>query len=557
MSLHPEPVGPVPEHTAQIARAAFPCGNPYLRVADRLGSIYRDAEFVDLYSKEGQPAEAAWRLALVTLFQFAEGLADRQAADAVRSRIDWKYALRLPLDDPGFDASVLCEFRGRLLMGNAERRLFDTLLAQLKTHGFVKAHGRQRTDSTHVLAAIHVLNRLECVGETLRQALNTLAVVAPAWLHSWVPAAWFDRYGQRLQDYRLPKSKAERTALAEQIGADGQQLLAALHGSALPVALTCLRQLPAVAILRDVWAQQYMASAPGDTSSPLRWRAAPDLPPAAEMISSPYDPDARYSIKRETQWTGYRVHLTETCDQDTPNLITDVATAPAPTVDHAETAAIQDRLAERGLTPSEHIVATTYVTADHLVTSQTEHGCTLLGPIAKDYSWQAREQTGYAVGQFTIDWEAEHATCPKGKTSVIWKPGVSSLGHEIVSIRFAHADCAPCPVRDRCVASKRPRALMVRRQPQFEAMMAARRRQTTADFRQRYATRAGIEGTISQGVHVCGLRRSRYRSLAKTALGHLVTGAALNFVRLAAWLAEVPRSTTRRSPFAVLAPVSV
>ena len=555
MSLPSTPLGPVPTLTAQIARAAFPQGNAYLRVMDRLGPVFHDAQFTDLYSKEGQPAEAPWRLALVTIFQYAEGLADRQAADAVRGRIDWKYALRLPLDDPGFDASVLCEFRGRLLAGNAERRLFDTLLAQLKTHGFVKAHGRQRTDSTHVLAAIHVLNRLECVGETLRQALNTLAVVAPTWLQSWVPAAWFDRYGQRRPDYRLPKSKEERTALAEQIGADGQQLLAALDNPELPDSLTCLRQLPAVTILREVWTQQYVPSAPDDTSSPLRWRAAPDLPPAAEMISSPYDPDARYSIKRETQWTGYRVHLTETCDEDTPNLITDVATAPAPTIDHDETGAIQDRLAERELTPGEHIVDTTYVTADHLVTSQTEHGCTLLGPISGDYSWQAREQTGYAVGQFTIDWDAQHATCPNGKTSVIWKPGKSSAGHEIISIRFAHADCAPCPVRERCVGSTRPRALMVRPEPQFTAMMAARQRQTTPDFRKRYATRAGIEGTISQGVHVCGLRRSRYRGLAKTTLGHLVTGAALNFVRLAAWLAEVPRSTTRRSAFAALAPV--
>jgi hypothetical protein len=214
-------------------------------------------------------------------------------------------------------------------------------------------------------------------------------------------------------------------------------------------------------------------------------------------------------------------------------------------------------LDQRGLVPSEHLVDTTYVTADHLVTSQTEHGCTLLGPIAEDYSWQARQATGYAVGRFRIDWAAEHATCPNGKTSVIWKPGVNSQGHAIVSIRFAHADCAPCPVRDQCVGSKRPRALMVRRQPQFEAMMAARQRQTTADFRKRYATRAGVEGTISQGVHVCGLRRSRYRGVAKTALGHLVIGAALNFIRLAAWLADTPRSTTQRSAFAGLAPITV
>ncbi len=544
----------VPAETARVARAAFPHGNPYLRVSDTLGPIFSNSQFTDLYSTEGQPAEDPVRLALVTIFQFAEGLSDRQAADAVRGRIDWKYALGLPLEDPGFDASILSEFRQRLLVGRAERRLFDTLLAQLKAHGFVQARGRQRTDSTHVLAAIHVLNRLECVGETLRQALNTLAVVAPDWLRSWVPAPWWDRYGRRLQDYRLPKSKEARIALGEQIGADGRQLLAALDAPGLPDSLTCLRQLPAVTTLRAVWAQQFAA---GEAGTPVRWRTAADLPPATDLISSPYDPDARYSKKRDTEWTGYKVHLTETCDEETPNLITDVVTTPAPCTDHGETAAIQARLADRALLPSEHLVDTAYVTAAHLVTSQTAHACTLMGPVPGDYSWQARQGTGYALAQFAIDWEAQRATCPEGKTSVIWKPGVDSQGQESVSIRFAHADCAPCPVRPQCVSSPRPRALMVRPQPQFAALMAARRRQTTAEFRAQYATRAGIEGTISQGVQVCGLRRSRYRGLAKTALGHLFIGMALNFSRIAAWLAEVPRSTTRRSAFAALTPTAV
>jgi transposase len=553
MSLRAPGEYSVPPETRRVARAAFPRGNPYLRVADTLGPLFSSSEFVDLYSREGQPAEDPARLALVTIFQFAEGLSDRQAADAVRGRIDWKYALALPLEDAGFDASVLSEFRGRLLAGQAQRRLFDTLLAHLKAQGFVKARGRQRTDSTHVLAAIHVLNRLECVGETLRQALNTLAVVAPDWLRSWVPATWFERYGQRLQDYRLPKSKEERTALAEQIGADGRHLLATLDASTLPMPLACLRRLPAVATLRRVWTQQYYPSEPGE---PVRWRTAADLPPAAELISSPYDPDARYSMKRETEWTGYKVHLTETCDEETPNLITDVATTPAPTIDHAETGAIQDRLAAHELLPKEHLVDTTYVTSDHLVRSRLKHGCTLLGPIAEDYSWQARQETGFAVAQFAIDWGAHRATCPTGRTSVIWTPGRSSLGHPIISIRFAHADCAPCPVRHKCVSTKRPRSLMVRHQPEFEALMAARRRQTTAEFRQQYAARAGIEGTISQGVHVCGMRRSRYRGLAKTALGHLFIATALNVIRLAAWLAEVPRSTTPRSALAALAPAA-
>jgi transposase len=166
--------------------------------------------------------------------QFAEGLSDRQAADAVRGRIDWKYALALPLTDPGFDASVLSEFRSRLLAGQAEQLLFETLLIRFRAAGLLKARGRQRTDSTHVLGAIQMLNRLECVGETLRQALNLLATVAPDWLQTWVPSDWFERYTRRFEDYRLPPGRPERYALAETMGADGFELLRRLYALDAP-----------------------------------------------------------------------------------------------------------------------------------------------------------------------------------------------------------------------------------------------------------------------------------------------------------------------------------
>ena len=182
MSLHPHTPYPVPEDTQRVARAAFPRGNVYMEVADRLGPIYHDAQFAPLFPTRGQPAEAPARLALVTILQFAEGLSDRQAADAVRSRIDWKYVLGLDLTDPGFDHTVLSEFRTRLVAGEAEQLLLDTLLTLARTQGLLKTRGRQRTDSTHVLAAIRVLNRLERVGETLRAALNSLATVVPAWV---------------------------------------------------------------------------------------------------------------------------------------------------------------------------------------------------------------------------------------------------------------------------------------------------------------------------------------------------------------------------------------
>ncbi len=208
--LRPFPIGPVPEETARVAHAAFPKGHPYLRLADELGPLFTDELFVALFPARGQPAFSPWRLALATILQFAEGLSDRQAADAVRSRIDWKYVLRLDLADPGFDASVLSEFRTRLIAGTAEFLLLDTRFDWRRTQKLLMARGRQRTDSTHVLAAVRALNRLEVVGEAMRHALNSLAVVAPDWLRAQSRADWLERYDHRAEDARLPTGQEAR-----------------------------------------------------------------------------------------------------------------------------------------------------------------------------------------------------------------------------------------------------------------------------------------------------------------------------------------------------------
>lgn len=210
MSMRAPGVYCLPAETARVARAAFPKGSTYLRRYDALGPIYTNPQFASLFPKDGQPAMAPAQLALVTIFQFAEGLSDLQAADAVRGRIDWKYALCLPLEDPGFDAAVLSEFRSRLVAGNAESRLLDLLLACCRAEGLVKARGKARTDSTHVLAATRALNRLETVGETMRHALNTLASVAPAWLRTQRDPAGLDRYGPRVDEYRFPQGAEAR-----------------------------------------------------------------------------------------------------------------------------------------------------------------------------------------------------------------------------------------------------------------------------------------------------------------------------------------------------------
>ena len=253
MSLHPQPsIPPVPDDTARIARAAFRRGNPCLLLRDQLGTVFDDTGFADLYPKRGQPAYAPWRLALVTLLQFREGLSDRQAAEAVRARIDWKYLLALDLADPGFDHSVLCEFRGRLLGGDATERLLVRVLDAAREGGLLKARGRQRTDSTHVLAAVRELNRIELLAETLRAALNAITVAAPDWLRAVAHSDWHEHYGRRIEDRRLPDTGPKRDAYVVQVGTDGYQLLDALAGQGVPAGVAAL---PAVAVLRRVWAE--------------------------------------------------------------------------------------------------------------------------------------------------------------------------------------------------------------------------------------------------------------------------------------------------------------
>jgi len=190
MSMQPRPWPGVPVLTAQVAGAAFPGGSLAIRVRDELGAWCPDEAFAGVYGVRGAPGISPAQLAVVTALQFAEDLTDRQAADAVRGRIDWKYCLGLELADAGFDFSVLSEFRGRLVAGSGERLLLDLLLARLKELGLVKAGGRARTDSTHVLARIRDLNRLELAGESVRAALEALAAAAPGWLAGVIDASW-------------------------------------------------------------------------------------------------------------------------------------------------------------------------------------------------------------------------------------------------------------------------------------------------------------------------------------------------------------------------------
>jgi transposase len=535
----------IPEITARVAHAAFPKGNVYIWMRDELGQIYQNEDFAELYVHRGQPGWSAWRLALVCVMQFLEDLSDRQAAEAVRGRIDWKYALGLELENSGFDYSVLSEFRTRLISGKAEKRLLEKLLTHLQQKGWLKAKSNQRTDSTHVLSAIRTLNRLESVGEMLRATLNAVAKVEPEWLQSWVPQDWYERYGKVIEDYRLPQKQSERTAYGEKIGQDGMLLLERLWQPETP---SSLRNLEAIEQLRQHWIAHFYLQ-----QGQVKLRTAEEMPPAGKRLDSPYEPDSRYGNKRSQTWRGYKVHVSETCESEEVHLITNVETTPANVQDIELTAIIHEALSQKSLLPSQHFVDAGYVDAELLVSSQQKYGIDLIGPVRPDPSWQASDPSAYDCSQFVIDWQQQKVTCPQGHHSKSWTGSRDRWKNEIITVNFGKKTCRECPSRQLCTRSQNyPRSLTLHPQAHQEALQQARQQQQTNQWRQIYNTRAGIEGTISQGVTAFGLRQNRYRGLAKTRLQHLAIATAINLKRLWAWVQGIPHASTRTSPFASL-----
>jgi len=506
--------------------------------------LYQDEDFRDVFPRRGQSAEVPWRLALVTLMQYAEGLTDRQAADAVRTRIDWKYVLSLELTDRGFDFSVLSKFRGRLLAHGAERRLFDRVLEQFRERGWIKARGKQRTDSTHVLAAIRTLRRLECVGETMRHTLNILAEVAPTWLLEHMDPEWCDRYEKRFSDFRLPKDAKARVALAETIGADGRRLLERVYAE---TSLPWLAELEAVETLRRVWIQHYHAREQGTA-----WRADDELPPSALLITSPYDVEARYSRKKSTAWTGYKVHFTEMCEDDEPHFIVAVMSTDATTSDGSVLEELHEDEAAHEILPHQHLMDTGYVDAEVLAGSQMRYQVDIVGPVIPDTSWSSKAAERFEHSDFRIDWQAKRVVCPAGQTSRDWGHIPDRHGKLSLRVRFPLPACRACSLHDQCTQTA-AKVLILRPDEQtYTALQKARKRQETPEFRTLYAKRAGIEGTVAQAVRTCELRRARYIGSKKLKLQALLTATAMNVLRACEWLMRRKHASTPVSRFAKL-----
>ncbi|ROP33591.1 IS1182 family transposase [Couchioplanes caeruleus] len=537
--------------TARVAWAASPKGTPAMRVRDLLQELFIDDDFAGWFPVDGRRGVSPARLALVSVLQYAENLTDRQAARAVACRIDWKYALGMELSEPGFDHSVLSEFRDRLAVDDRADRLLAVMVHRLAEAGLVKRRGRARTDSTHVLAAVRRLNRVELVAETMRAALEALAKVDEVWLAAVMPAHWAGRYGRSVRHERQPGGAQAIIAYVEQVGADGAWLLQAVYAGSAPAQAA---REPAVDVLRRVWIQQYWY----DETGTLRWRDAKmsrarrsrdgtarrntatnddDTEPArvpwstAEIVS-PHDPEARFSHKPgKVEWVGYKDHQTETCGGDNPNLIVHVVTTPAPEQDITAVDAIHAALTTNKVAPAEHLVDSGYVTPEVIHRAAVEHDITVVGPVREDP--RAGERPGFAKEDFQVNWQDHTVTCPQGATSPAWKPTLADRKPRL-SVLFRRADCRTCTARRQCTGNVdgKGRHLLLLPEPLQKIQNTARTQQKTADWKKRYHLRAGAESTVSETVRAHGLRQCRYRGLAKTHVQHVLTAAAANIIRL-------------------------
>jgi hypothetical protein len=540
---------------------------------DRLGEWMTDALFAQAFGARGRPGVPPAVLAVVTVLQFAYGLGDRETAEAVETRLDWQYALGLPLDCEGFDHTVLGEFRARVAAHGLEQAALDALLARLGDEGLVRARGKQRTDSTHVIAAVRALHTIELAGESVRAALEALAVACPDWLAARLCTAdWTRRYGARVDSWRLPAGKAARDELTIQYARDGYALIAACYEDSAPA---WARELPAVQVLRTVLVQNFHRDIDGEREENRRREPGLEsgLPPAHIKISSPYDPDARWGFKKEDLlWLGCKLHITETCQDPPgcgcrpdpaaaqpsrcghdvlPNIITDVQTTDATVHDSAVTLATCAALDAKGLAPSRLYADSGYASPQNMLDAARDWGITLVTPLLADTSRQARGKTGYDRSAFTIDYDARTATCPQGQASHSWYE-TAIRGRPAIIVAFRARTCRPCPARAQCTTARGGRNLTLPPRDLYDLQATARTVQDSRDWRQDYKRRAGIEATISQAVTVTGTRRARYRGLAKTRLEHACAAVALNLWRLDAYWNHTPIDRTRTSHLARL-----
>jgi hypothetical protein len=296
-----------------------------------------------------------------------------------------------------------------------------------------------------------------------------------------------------------------------------------------------LRQLLQVAILRTAWNRHYVQNeSPAGGSPSVRFKTNQEVSQVEEKVESTYDPEARYRSKSGMHWTGYMVHISETCDENSVHLITHVHTTPADVHEAMCTESIHKALADKGVPPLEHLVDAGYLSAELLVRSRDHYGIDLVGPARINPTWQTKVEGAYTGDQFTIDWEKREVHCPQGVVSKAWRDYNDAEGKPYHLIHFPKAACQNYQARALCTQTKQHlRRLHLHPRQEHEALHAARQRLKSEEGKQLYAQRSGVKGSLSQGVRAFGIRRR----LAKTHLQQVVTAVAINLDRVAVWLA--------------------
>jgi transposase len=502
----------IPADIGLVGRQILKENDPYRLIGEGVNDFLKLKDFAFLYSPIGRGGICPIMLSLVTVFQFLENLPDREAARAVVVRLDWKFALHLPLADPGFHYSDLSNFRGRLLEHEAERMMFEKVLDWVRALGFLKKYGKQRTDSTRILGNVERLSRLELAWESLRLALRAIHAAAEGWYQEVIPATFHQAYSERQSDWRLSAEEAKSELY--RAACDGYWLLDHLDDAPAEVS-----HLPEVVTFQTVWRQQFeRGSGKVVVRQPTRGQGK-------DTIDTPHDPQAHWAEKRGKEWVGYKWHVTETAEEDEEQFITDIEVGASNEDDSECVDDLQERLIAQDLKPEEHFLDSGYISAPNLAHSEARK-IKLLGPALPDNS---KKPEGYKQRDFQIDFEAQQVICPQGRISRYWHERPVETGRVKVTVQFKDG-CEGCPVHPLCAPGKSGRSLTI--SPYHAELTQRRAEQETETFKEKMKKRSAIEGTISEFTRKHGARRARYRGKTKVRLQVLFTGAAVNLKRL-------------------------
>lgn len=475
---------------------------------------FDDAQFDCLYEDGGRYPVSPSLLAGMTILQYMLKVSDRIAVDNTVMRRDWRIALGRDSEWEGFDPSVLCNFRKRLIAHGMERELFESVLDRLRELGLLSKRRRLRVDATHLVADVAVLSRADSLREAIR--------IVVCDLHRLKPTL------ERRPDFaRLLTTYGEETWLGQSRGSDGELTQLAVDGLAL---LEICGGWPAKGkqVLAQMLRENFIFPEEGPPQ-PLEKDQRPD-----DRILTPHEPDARAGKKGDLLWTGDKVHIVETADDDQPNFIVDVMSTD-PRLNDTQVLEDLAQRAREALPDADQLLADGgYASAENTELARAA-GIDLICPP------RGQNSKGLLpICEFDIDLEAQIAICPEGHRNTVW-----SAGKRSINIRFPAAVCNSCPRRAECTTSNQGRGLHL--SSHYSQLILDRARANTDEFKDLYKKRAPIESTISHLVRDCGLRRSRYRSGPKRALHAIFAATALNVRRLLHWMATDTAQTEASS----------